>query len=197
VKRIVLLGVAVALLWFVWRQEKAAAPSASSVADVQAPPAHVRTLANASERQQISDRIAHAHSVPVQPSLPPAEPEPANPELPKETVRAAMREVVMHLLDCYESASPLEPLDVVAHLTLTGDPDVGTLIDASQIFDDKGAAIPPKLDDCLRGELQMLELPPLAEGNRVTIDYPLGFHPAVAAFSTGSDDDGDDDDDDL
>jgi len=136
VKRIVLLGVAVALLWFVWRQEKAAAPSASSVADVQAPPAHVRTLANASERQQISDRIAHAHSVPAQPSLPPAEPEPASPELPKETVRSAMREVVMHLLDCYESASPLEPLRAVANRMaergLTRMPVVDT--DASSAF---------------------------------------------------------------
>jgi hypothetical protein len=128
----------------------------------------------------------------------------SDPEGMKQTVRGAMREVVMHLMTCYESSFASrghKPLDIVAHLTLSGDPDIGTLIDAPKLFDDKGAPLPDKLDDCLRDTLQSLELPPLQEGDFIVLDYPFKFRPAVesddpARDRAGSDDDEGDDGDD-
>jgi len=64
---------------------------------------------------------------------------------------------------------------VVASLTLTGDPDIGTLIDADQLFDQHGQPLPAALDACLRARFQTLELPALAEGDKITVRYPFAF----------------------
>jgi hypothetical protein len=42
--------------------------------------------------------------------------------------------------------------------SLVGDPDVGTLIDASALSGTDGTALPPQFDDCVRGVMQGLEL---------------------------------------
>jgi hypothetical protein len=89
-----------------------------------------------------------------------------------------MREAIPDLAGCYTQALPTlasPDLRITAQLTLTGDPDVGTLIDAKQLFDHEGKALPPTLDDCLRARFQELELPPLAEGDQVEVHYPFVF----------------------
>src|SRR5438270_14063611 len=94
----------------------------------------------------------------------------------KETIRDAMKEVQQQLLECYESALPTlarKDFGIKAEMTLTGDPDVGTLIDAKQLFDDQGQPLDAKLDDCLRSTFQSLELPPLAEGDEIKVAYPF------------------------
>jgi hypothetical protein len=61
-------------------------------------------------------------------------------------------------------------------LTLEGDPDVGTLIDASTpLVDGSGASVPPAFDDCVRTEFQNLELPPLKSGDKYTVSYSEGI----------------------
>jgi hypothetical protein len=168
--------------------------------------AHVRTFASGDERREVADQIASAQASRAQSATPPPRLPPiadtftsSDPVTMKQTVRGAMREVVAHLMTCYEgslSTRGRKDLHIVAHLTLTGDPDIGTLIDAPQLFDDQGAPLPPQLDDCLRDTLQSLELPPLTEGDHVNLDYPITFHPAVE--DAGSDaDDSDDDDNEL
>jgi hypothetical protein len=88
-----------------------------------------------------------------------------------------MKEVLPMLADCYAKAGSSVPheLTVRAHLRLTGDPDIGTLIDADKATDTDEAPLPAAFDDCLRSTLQSLELPPLAEGDQVTVTYPFVF----------------------
>ena len=96
----------------------------------------------------------------------------------KTTLRTAMQEALPFLSGCYEKALPKlarPKLTISTHMTLTGDPDVGTLIDVEQLFDDNGTALPAALDACLRDALQSLELPPLAEGDKVSVTYPFMF----------------------
>lgn len=202
------LAVVVALGWYLRRSHE---PSPVNIPAVNAPQdavGHVRTLA-IGERREVADRIASAQAARYAPTLPPPPPvlppianvfTSSDPVGMKQTVRGAMHEVLMHLMTCYESSFASrghKALDIVAHLTLSGDPDIGTLIDAPQLFDDKGAPLPAKLDDCLRDTLQSLELPPLEEGDFIVLDYPVKFRPSIESDAAGSDDDAsaaDDDD---
>jgi hypothetical protein len=91
-----------------------------------------------------------------------------------------MKEVIPRLRDCYEHALPklANPnLDITASFDLTGDPDIGTLIDAHELHDDHGTPLPAELDDCLRATLQSLELPPLTDGGQIEVRYGLQFRP--------------------
>lgn len=190
--------VAGALAWYCLRPASGTGDAGTASAAELPPPAarvrepgaaktkpldHVRQLASIDERERIERQIEHAHAVRAAatraahaPSLPALDA--SDRETLKTTLRAAMREAIPYLAHCYEDALPTlanPSLDVPAHLTLTGDPDVGTLIDAAALADDKGVALPAKLDDCLRDALQKLELPPLAEGDRVEVTYPFSF----------------------
>jgi len=189
---VVVLGAA--LLWYATRAKPAshaphAAPAtgevpASSTARAAGarPVEHVTALASADERRAVADRIAAAQQRrgALHAAAPPSLPVLDTGDLPavKTTLKAAMHEVLSHLSDCYEASAaelPRGELRVVAKLTLTGDPDVGTLIDAHQLADGSGAPVPATFDDCVRGVLQSLELPPLAEGDTLDVTYPFMF----------------------
>ncbi len=108
----------------------------------------------------------------------------------KDVIRGAMQEVLPFLADCYgdarATALSADHLEIRAHFTLTGDPDIGTVIDANQLFDENKHALPSKLDDCIRGTLQTLELPPLGDGDTIEVDYPLLFSDEPPADGSGS-----------
>jgi hypothetical protein len=175
------------LLWFVLHRDASAVPTRTqshaapvmpggggSAAAPAGPVAHVTRLAP-DERRQVADRIAAAHSARVRPELPP--PDPASSL--KESLRHAVRDVIPYLTDCFEKAIPTLPgphVTVTAKMTLTGDADIGTLIDAHELVDDEGNPLPRAFDECLRTTLQSLELPPLAEGDVVEVHYPFEFY---------------------
>lgn len=170
--------------------------AAGATAPADSPPRRVRRLAGAAERQQLLSLITAARerrasatgaggrltatagadtggggAAAVGPDMPST--------LDRETIRDAMHEALPFLGDCYVDARPTRTTDhlaIVAHLTLTGDPDIGTLVDASQLDDDdEGGPLATKLDDCLRAALQTLELPPLSTGASIEVNYPLLF----------------------
>jgi hypothetical protein len=60
-------------------------------------------------------------------------------------------------------------------VTLTNDPDIGAVIDADQIVDDKQAPLDPQVDACLRSTMQTLQLPPLDAGDTVKLQYSFRF----------------------
>jgi hypothetical protein len=43
------------------------------------------------------------------------------------------------------------------------------------LHDSAGQPLPSTLDDCLRSTFQMLELPPLSEGDHIDVTYPFIF----------------------
>ena len=159
-----------------------------------APIAKVTKLASPEQRKQLADSIASAQAARSAnppsstgtpstrarqaPSLPAEAVEANDRETLKVELRAAMKEIVPMLAECYEAemdSIPEAQTKIVAELTLTGDPDVGTLIDAKQLATDEGKPLSTRFDDCLRGNLQLLALPPLAEGDRVEVRYPFLF----------------------
>ena len=167
------------------------------------PPAthYVRRIASPEERQKIAERIATARaagaaassgssatgssgpaapppraamSAPPPPSLPPGAP-PADGELARASVplRDALTEAIPLLADCYPPEVRAKQRATVL-MSLVGD-DKGTLIDADNLVDEHGAALAPELDDCLRSTLRSMQLPPLAEGGDLHIQYSFRF----------------------
>ena len=161
---------------------------------------HAQKLATKAERQQLADQIAsaqtarkaaaHAPRPPVLPVVATLDPAPGNesralqlgpahPDDMKTTIRTAMRDAIPLITDCYQQAMPQLADDetrIAAKLTLTSDPDVGTIIDAHQISDDQGRPLLATFDDCLRDTIQQLALPPIADGGTIEVSYPLTFH---------------------
>ncbi|MEO6772689.1 MAG: sigma-70 family RNA polymerase sigma factor, partial [Kofleriaceae bacterium] len=172
--------------------------SAPTAPALSPPPRHVRKLAGPDERRALAEHIAAAQAgrkatrAAHHSSLGPGDSSGASTrdrgagsgqdgDMDKDTIRGAMHEVLPFLADCYGDARPTlgaDHLEIHAHFTLTGDPDIGTIIDAKQLFDDDHHALSSKLDDCIRSTLQTLELPPLGDGDTVEVDYPLKFSDA-------------------
>jgi len=148
---------------------------------------HVTRLANAEERQKLADRIAGAQSArasggraATSAPTPPRLPDDAVEDTPisRTQIRDAMHEVIPIIKECYEKAIPTlkDPnVNFTATITLSGDPDIGTVVDADQLVDDQGQTLPAAFDDCLRSTFQTLALPPLAEGGTVVVHYPFRF----------------------
>jgi hypothetical protein len=194
------LATIVACIWYLQRpQSSPAAPGlppprlaaregSTAAATTPANAAHagigkVARLASLEERQSIAKRIADAQAArgavraAPRPTLPSPEPAPAV-TLSKVEIREAMREVIPHLRECYEKVLPTladSHVKLTAKLRLTGDPDVGTLIDADALADANGKPLPATFDDCLRSTFMMMALPPLAEGNTLEVHYPFVF----------------------
>jgi hypothetical protein len=148
---------------------KAAAPQPIAKID------HAQKLATKAERQQLADQIASAQAARKAAARAPHPPPPGI----SAVATAAMRDAVPLIADCYQQAMPQLADDetrIAAKLTLTSDPDVGTIIDAHQISDDLGRPLLATFDDCLRDTIQLLALPPIADGGTIEVTYPLTFH---------------------
>ncbi|HET9991870.1 MAG TPA: sigma-70 family RNA polymerase sigma factor [Kofleriaceae bacterium] len=157
-----------------------------------APPQHVRKLASAAERDELAKHIAAAQATRKaaraahHSSLGSGDSTDQGSfgsghegDMDKDVIRGAMREVLPFLADCYGNARATtlsaDHIEIRAHFTLTGDPDIGTVIDAKQLVDADHHTLPPNFDDCVRSTIQTLELPPLGDGDTVEVDYPLIF----------------------
>lgn len=143
----------------------------------------VTRLANTAERSHLEDRIARAQAARAAVR---AAPMPRLAEqtldtctaISKNDIRAAMRELIPFIADCYEQGLPSLPspdFDMVADMTLVGDPDIGTLVEVNALVDGSGNALAITLDDCFKTAFQLLALPPLAEGDKVEVRYPFVF----------------------
>ncbi len=194
---VVVLALSVAALWY-WRSHSGPIADAPAAAGGSAivPPAPAITTGSAAprppakvtqvsreQREQLAQRIAAAqaahgaHSAPARPSLPAGSADHA-PDLDRiaTNVREALPQAIPFLADCYKQHKPANPkLTTSAQMTLTGDPDIGTVIDADQIFDEHHQPLAKELDDCLRATMQTLELPPLEEGDTVRVEYSFRF----------------------
>jgi len=159
------------------RPGQAATSPATAGAAATRPPQHVIRLATAEERKAIAERIAKAREARVQqaPPRPPSLPadddgdshdlERAAPQL-----KAALGEAIPFLAECYKTGPARERRPAVL-MTLTGDRDVGTLIDADQLRDPDGKPLDAGLESCLRTTLSSLELPPLGATQPLQLKY--------------------------
>ncbi len=195
----VVVVIALAAVWYLRRGEPAStAHAAASAAPAPAAPATSKPPQHATritpeQRRELADKIAAARAVRTQTETTTGTPDhghaprPSLPDQPhldpgdvdafKTSIRSAMKEVIPMLADCYDKAGSAVPdeLTVRAQLELTGDPDIGTLVDAPSATGDHEAALPAGFDDCLRSTRQTIELPPLTEGDEVSVTYPFVF----------------------
>ncbi len=189
------LAVAVAIaiaVYFATRGREASAPSASPGSAGSAttsaspaahaperalPPRHVTTLASAEERARVASEIAaaraaRAHAAPAPPSLP------AQHEVDVKSyaqgLQRALQDVTPYLDACYDAArgsGARGERTAMVRMSLVGDRDVGTLIDTGTMVDANQQPLEPDLASCLKTTLESLELPPLAEGDELKIQY--------------------------
>ena len=198
------LVTAIVLVWYLRRADDehasaapatatatSAAPTAAPTAPKRRPTERVRKL-TAAERATVAQQIRDARAgraatsapaapslrTPV-PSLPAQQPalDPGDIDSFKTTMRGAMKEVIPYLAECFDTHAARLPdeITVRAELTLTGDPDIGTLIDTRGLARPDGAVLDTSFDTCLRDALAGLELPPLAEGEEAKVTYPFMF----------------------
>lgn len=176
-----------ALGWKLYPRAEPATPSPPSPPTTVATTAehHVTQFATPEARTELQHQIATAGETRRGALAARAMPHLPTPvvaaDLDKQVLRDAMREVISYITQCYEDALPTlgtNHLEISAHLTITGDRDVGAIIDAKQLFDANGLPLPPVLDDCLRSTFQTLRLPPLGDGESVEVNYPFEFRAA-------------------
>ncbi len=193
------LGVVVAVLivgWWLWRYDpdpvRAPSPARSAIhADSaiasNAPPVatgsarrvpHVTRLTT-EERAQTATRINDArkhHAATAPPRLPEGSATADDTMATAQQVLAQLQAVTDDIRSDVAACSKLPP-DVKGfktQITLTGDADIGTLIDApSAGVADDGKPLPKAFDECVREHLQLLELPPIATGNAFTADFAI------------------------
>jgi hypothetical protein len=164
-----------------------ASPSAGSSAAKPPKAIDKVTKLAADQRKQLAERIENARaaragaaatSAPPRPRLPDGSGEDTGTAITKTEIREAMRELIPYITECYEAALPTLPtknFKMTAELTLTGDPDVGTIVDAKALADSEGKPLERTLDDCFRSNFMRMGLPPLAEGDTLEVRYPFEF----------------------
>lgn len=167
------------------RLAKAGAPTApGTTTSAPSRPLDKVTKLAAEQRKALAERIESARAgraavnAPARPRLPEGSGEETGTAISKTEIRAAMRELVPYITECYEAALPTLPsknFKMTAELTLTGDPDVGTIVDAKALADSDGKPLDKTLDDCFRSTFMRMGLPPLAEGDTLEVRYPFEF----------------------
>jgi hypothetical protein len=153
-----------------------ATPVASSS---RAVPTHAVKLASAAERAAIADDIAKTNAArAARHSVPPAPHLPDEPTLPPY-VMDKLREAIPFVADCYHASDLHGDHTARVRFGLTSSPEVGTLIDPEQLHDGDDKPLDPGLEECVRGTLESLELPPLgSDGLSAKLEYSFDLSDA-------------------
>ncbi len=113
-----------------------------------------------------------------------AAPRPALPALAgtisKDDIRAGVRAVIPLLAECYDAAQgrlSIKEGKIIVQMHLSGEPDVGTLIEKAEIEGDAHFTKDAELVECLQQTMLSVELPPIEGGGTIDITYPIAFAP--------------------
>jgi len=129
----------------------------------------------AAHRQAAREAAARAATSRNQP------PPPDDAVVPLEQVgkplQDALQESISLLAECYRQlpggGSSLR--SATALLTMTSDPELGTVIDTGAIRGPDGRPLDAKLDTCMRDTIDSLALPPLGAGGKLDLQYTFDF----------------------
>ncbi len=179
---------------FYWRFFRVHAPSATApqashaAAPATTPPSKIVKLRDPAERQQIAEQIAKAlatrqHVADTEAAEAPGSAKPApvggntmdSPAHVLGNASIALRQVTTFLSECAKRSPGVAGFK--AKVALTGDPDVGTLIDVdeSAMTDDDAMPLPLPFVECVQDVLMDLELPPMAVGDHYKLDFNFNF----------------------
>lgn len=165
----------------------AAAPASPAAGTAQALGSAIRragttppriTRLTPEERQHTATRIEAARSAHAA-TTPPRLPEGSAEDDTMATAQAVLeqlQQVTDQIRDDVVACSKLAP-EVKAfktQITLSGDPDIGTLIDAPTAGSaDDGSPLPRAFDECVRSHMQLLELPPMPTNAQFSADFAI------------------------
>jgi hypothetical protein len=91
-----------------------------------------------------------------------------------EAIQAVTDEIRSDVAECAKHAPGAKGFKT--EVSLVGDPDVGTLIDAAApVLGQDGTRLPKAFEDCIRGQFQTLELPPMKTGDRYMVTFEIGL----------------------
>jgi hypothetical protein len=184
------LLLAIALGWWWFRSSSSRAPAetlppprAGASAHAEPPAPHQVRHVAADERQQIASKIeaarkAHAQA-PSQPSVSGSTPtleadRMATPEQVLAEIQALSKGMNTDIEACTKYAPDAQGFKT--EISLVGDPDIGTLIDASTpLVGDDGTSLPKPFDDCIRAAFQTLELPPMKTGDAYKVSFEISL----------------------
>ena len=105
-------------------------------------------------------------------------PELAAATLDKEYIQAQMKEIVPLFRECYEMALDRDPSTggkIVVEMTLTGEEEIGGILESSEVLEDQSDVTAPEFVECVRESMYAIELDAPEGGGTVTIRYPLKF----------------------
>ena len=102
-----------------------------------------------------------------------------DPVIPLEAVgpelKDALTAAIPILAECFAHAGITDPRTAVAQMTMTSDPDLGTVIDTADVLGPDGKKLAPSLDTCLRDTIDSLALPPLGQPGKLQLQYSFRF----------------------
>jgi hypothetical protein len=102
--------------------------------------------------------------------------------LDKDYIRERMREIVPLVKECYQQALKRGPTDAGASdgvlkvsFSIIGDPELGGVIEDSQVLEDTPLAANAGLAECVQESMYALQLKSPKGGGRVKVTYPFRF----------------------
>ena len=102
-------------------------------------------------------------------------------DLDRDFIRAAVREIIPMLTECYENGL-LRDLtlegNVVVDFTIEGEPDVGGVVSESSIDADSSTLGDATVRECIEQTMYAIKIDPPADGGTVKVRYPFTFRPA-------------------
>ena len=169
-----------------------AAPAAPGPGPAAAPEARaatrpgVRRLADAAERERVMAAIVQARArrraaASSGAAAGPAGPPPSlpEPEMSKDDIKDGVHAIAPLLAECYDQARDRGPVPhrtvIRAEVKVTGEPDVGSLIESADLSSEDGGLADPAFAECLHETMMSVELPPLPDGGVITFTYPFVF----------------------
>jgi hypothetical protein len=159
------------------------AGGARSVGEAPAGPGgakHVRRL-SAEDRRRLGEQIAAARRAAREAAAkaaagrgapPPSDDVTVPLEQAGKPLQDALQESIGILAECYRQQPGGESVrNATALMTMTSDPELGTVIDTGAIRDADGRPLDAKLDQCMRDTIDSLALPPLGTGGKLELQY--------------------------
>jgi hypothetical protein len=106
---------------------------------------------------------------------------PALPELSKDYIRTQVKAIVPLMIECYETALAADPKlagKLVMKFSIGGEPEVGGLVESSEVDTEASTITDPGMVECMRETMYALEFAAPSEGGRVDVTYPFEFSAA-------------------
>jgi hypothetical protein len=186
---VVALGLVIAIFWLTRSKDEAprrpvaTAPGSAPVTPNKADPETVRRLdkpARDTLRAQIAEAREKARAAATAAAATASTSTTPPPALPDDTMKLedvaaplqeALKQTIPIVAECYADQPGLR--EALAQLVLTTDPELGTVIDTTEITGANGEPLAPKLDTCMR---ESLALPPLgARAGKLPLQYTFKF----------------------